>query len=305
MKDPYLLHIFNPTKNVSPFDVNMAYEAEFDGVIPYSEVNLGDVHALTQDTIFSRGPTGVKRTGIFIGGREFGLALDMLHRAKAAMVPPFEVSVFADPSGAITTAAALVACAEAWLKRKTGKTLEGKNVHIFGGTGPVGICAGILAAGCGANVFLGSHRGKLISQEVADEYNKRFDVHMQGEDYGSAKSILRALEISDVVMGTAKAGIQILSRAHLKHAKRMVVAADVNAVPPLGIEGIDVNDMGKVLEFTPNKAAGIGALAIGNIKYKVHHRLFEMMKTAKRPLYLEHVQAFAVARKFAARYASK
>ena len=36
MKDPYLLHIFNPTKNVSPFDVNMAYEAEFDGVIPGS-----------------------------------------------------------------------------------------------------------------------------------------------------------------------------------------------------------------------------------------------------------------------------
>ena len=305
MKDPFLLHIFNPTKNVSPFDVNMAYEAEFDGVIPYADVNLEDVHTLTQDTIFSRGPTGVKRTGIFIGGREFGLALDMLHRARAAMVPPFEVSVFADPSGAITTAAALVACAEAWLKRKTGKSLEGMNVHIFGGTGPVGICAGILTAGCGANVFLGSHRGKRISQEVADEYNKRFDVHMQGEDFGSAKSIHKSLEIADMVMGTAKAGIQILSKAHLKQAQRMVVAADVNAVPPLGIEGIDINDMGKVLEFTPNKAFGIGALAIGNIKYKVHHRLFEMMKTSKLPLYLDQVQAFAVARKFAAQYASK
>ena len=305
MKDPYLLHIFNPTKNVSPFDVNMAYEAEFDGVIPYSEVNLGDVHALTQDTIFSRGSTGVKRTGIFIGGREFGLALDMLHRAKAAMVPPFEVSVFADPSGAITTAAALVACAEAWLKRKTGGTLAGKNVHIFGGTGPVGICAGILAAGCGANVFLGSHRGKRISQEVADEYNKRFSVDMQGEDYGSGKSIFRMLETSDVVMGTAKAGIQILSKAYLRKAKRMVVAADVNAVPPLGIEGVDVNDMGEVLEFTPKKAVGIGALAIGNVKYKVHHRMFEMMKTTPRPLYLDHVQAFETAREFAAQYASK
>jgi len=304
MKDPYLLHIFNPTKNVSPFDVNMAYEAEFDGVIPYSEVSLGDVHALTQDTIFSRGPTGVKRTGIFIGGREFGLALDMLHRARAAMVPPFEVSVFADPSGAITTAAALVACAEAWLKRKTGATLAGKNVHIFGGTGPVGICAGILTASCGANVFLGSHRGQRISQEVADEYNKRFDVDMQGVDYGSEKSILRTLEISDVVMGTAKAGIQILSRAHLGQAPKVVVAADVNAVPPLGIEGVNVDDMGKVLEFTPNKAVGIGALAIGNIKYKVHHRMFEMMKAAERPLYLDHVQAFAVAREFAAQYAS-
>jgi methylene-tetrahydromethanopterin dehydrogenase len=305
MKDPYLLHIFNPTKNVSPFDVNMAYEAEFDGVIPYTDVNLEDVHALTQDTVFSRGPTGVKRTGIFIGGREFGLALDMLHRARAAMVPPFEVSVFADPSGAITTAAALVACAEAWLQRKTGDTLKGKNVHIFGGTGPVGICAGILTAGCGANVILGSHRGKRISQEVADEYNKRFDVDMRGGDFGSAKTILKSLEISDVVMGTAKAGIQILSKANLKQAKRMFVVADVNAVPPLGIEGVDVNDMGKILEFTPKKAVGIGALAIGNIKYKVHHRLFEMMKTAKRPLYLDHAQAFTVAREIAARYASK
>ena len=305
MKDPYLLHIFNPSKNVSPFDVNMAYEAEFDGVIPYSEVNLGDVHALTQDTIFSRGPTGVKRTGIFIGGRDFGLALDMLHRARAAMVPPFEVSVFADPSGAITTAAALVACAEAWVKRKTGEPLQGKNVHLLGGTGPVGICAGILAAGCGANVFLGSHRGKRIGQEVADEYNKRFGVNMQGEDYGSEKAILRTLGTSDVVMGTAKAGIQILSKSNLRKAKRMVVAADVNAVPPLGIEGVDVNDMGVVLEFTPKKAVGIGALAIGNVKYKVHHRMFELMKTTERPLYLDHVQAFAAAREFAALYASK
>ena len=305
MKDPYLLHIFNPTKNVSPFDVNMAYEAEFDGVIPYTEVNLEDVHALTQDTIFSRGPTGVRRTGIFIGGREFGMALDMLHRAMAAMVPPFEVSVFADPSGAITAAAALVACVEAWVKRKTGEPLQGKNVHIFGGTGPVGICAGILTAGCGANVFLGSHLGQRFSQEVADEYNKRFNVEMQGEDFGSEKSIHRMLEIADVVMGTAKAGIKILSRAQLKKTPRLVVVADVNAVPPLGIEGINVNDMGKELEFTPNRAFGIGALAIGNIKYKVHHRMFEMMKSSAKPLYLDHVQAFAVAREFAARYAAK
>ncbi|MGH8659625.1 MAG: methylene-tetrahydromethanopterin dehydrogenase N-terminal domain-containing protein, partial [Gammaproteobacteria bacterium] len=115
MKDPYLPHMFNPTKNVSPFHVNMAYEADFDGVIPYTDVSLEDIHSLTQDTIFSRGPSGVKRTGIFIGGRDFGLAMDMLQRAKAAMVPPFQVSVFADPSGAITTAAALVAGVEHWI----------------------------------------------------------------------------------------------------------------------------------------------------------------------------------------------
>ncbi|MEJ2762099.1 MAG: methylene-tetrahydromethanopterin dehydrogenase N-terminal domain-containing protein, partial [Gammaproteobacteria bacterium] len=125
MKDPYLLHIFNPTKNVSPFDVNMAYEAEFDGVIPYTSVTLEEVHSLTQDTIFSRGPSGAKRTGIFIGGREFGLSVDMLNRARSAMVPPFEVSVFADPSGAITTAAAMVACTEKQLRAQGGGDLSG------------------------------------------------------------------------------------------------------------------------------------------------------------------------------------
>jgi len=301
MKDPYLLHIFNPTKNVSPFDVNMAYEAEFDGVIPYTEVNLEDIHSLTQDTIFSRGPTGVKRTGIFIGGREFGLAVDMLLRAKVAMVPPFVVSVFVDPSGAITTAAALVACIEVWLKKKTGNDLEGKNIHIFGGTGPVGVCAGILATSCGANVFLASHRGKKVGQEIAEEYNKRFSVRMQGEDSGSEEAILKLLENSDVIVGAARAGIQILTRSQLEKAPRLVVAADVNAVPPAGIEGVDLHDMGKELEFTPNRAVSIGALAIGNVKYKVHYRMFQMMKNTDEPLYLDHVQAFKTAREYAAK----
>lgn len=301
MKDPYLLHIFNPTKNVSPFDVNMAYEAEFDGVIPYTNVTLEEVHALTQDTIFSRGPTGVKRTGIFIGGREFGMAMDMLNRAKAAMVPPFEVSVFADPSGAITTAAALVACVEVWIKKKNRDGLKGKSLHIIGGTGPVGVCAGILAAKCGARVYLVSHRGADVARGIAGDYNKRFGVHMDGCDGGSDESILEFLRDTDIVVGSAKAGIQVLSKKQLKEARKLLVAADVNAVPPLGIEGVDVHDMGKVLDFTPKQAIGIGALAIGNVKYKVHYRMFEMMKKARKPLYLDHEQAFAVARKYAAK----
>ena len=204
MKDPYLLHMFNPTKNVSPFDVNMAYEAEFDGVIPYSEVALDDIHALTQDTIFSRGKKGVKRTGIFIGGREFGLAIDMLNRAKTAMVPPFEVSVFADPSGAITTAAALVSCIELQLKKKTGESLSGKRVDIIGGTGPVGVCAGILAANCGAMVYLSSRRGAKVATEYASEYNARFGVKMLGADSGTNDKVMEFLSDSSRWRGESR-----------------------------------------------------------------------------------------------------
>ncbi len=301
MKDPYLLHMFNPTKNVSPFDVNMAYEAEYDGVIPYGEVTLADIHALTQDTIFSRGPTGVKRTSIFIGGREFGLAIDMLNRARAAMVPPFEISVFADPSGAITTAAAMIACVEVWVKKKTGDSLEGKSIHIIGGTGPVGVCAGIIAANCGAEVHLLSHRGMQVAQEFAEENNSKFSVNMKGGDGSTDESLGKMIQSSDIVIGSAKAGVQVLSKAQLQNAEKLIVAADANAVPPLGIEGIDVHDMGKELDFTPNKAAGIGALAMGNVKYKVHYRMFEMMKETDKPLYLDHNEAFKVAREYAAK----
>jgi methylene-tetrahydromethanopterin dehydrogenase len=273
MKDPFLLHMFNPTKNVSPFDVNMAYEAEYDGVIPYGDVSLDDIHALTQDTIFSRSPTGVKRTSIFIGGRSFGLAIDMLNRAKAAMVPPFEISVFADPSGAITTAAAMIACVERCVKNKTGDSLEGKSMHIIGGTGPVGVCAGIIAANCGADVYLLSSRGIDVAQEFAEENNGKFNVDMSGGDGSSNKALGEMIQGADIVIGSAKAGMQVLSKAQLEGAEKLIVAAD---------------------------ALGIGALAMGNIKYKVHYRMFEMMKETDKPLYLDHEEAFKVAREYAA-----
>lgn len=290
--------MFNPTKNVSPFDVNMAYEADFDGVIPYTDVSLEDIHSLTQDTIFSRGPTGVKRTGIFIGGRDFGLAMDMLKRAKAAMVPPFEVSVFADPSGAVTTAAALVACVENWVKKQIEGSLAGKRIYIIG-TGPVGICAGILVAKAGASANLVSYQGAQVAQGIADEYNSRYGVTIKGGDSSSEETILAFLREADVVISAAKAGIRILSAGQLERAPKLIVAADVNAVPPLGIEGVDVHDLGRVMENTPARAVGIGALAIGNVKYKVHYRLFQMMIEAEKPLYIDHTVAFKVAQEIA------
>ena len=103
-------------KNLSPFDVNMAYDAGWDAIASYTDIQATDIQSLVQDAIFSRGPSGVKRTGIFLGGRDMHESLEMLTLCKDAMVPPFEVSVFADPSGAFTTAAGMVAKAEQALK---------------------------------------------------------------------------------------------------------------------------------------------------------------------------------------------
>ena len=102
-------------------------------------MTLEEVAGLTQDAIFSRGPKGVARTGIFLGGRDVHLALDMLAASRAAMVPPFEVSVFADPSGAFTTAAAMVGAGEGCLRRSHGIGLATSRCLIFGGTGAGGL----------------------------------------------------------------------------------------------------------------------------------------------------------------------
>ena len=131
MEKPYILHMFTPSKNVSPFDVNMAYDAGFDAVIPYTDLGLDQVAAYTQDAIFSRGPTGVRRTGIFLGGRDIGVAYDMMDAVRRSMVPPFEVSVFADPSGAFTTAAAMVASVERQLRKNFERGLEGCEVVLL------------------------------------------------------------------------------------------------------------------------------------------------------------------------------
>ena len=107
MERPYILHMFTPGRQMSPFDVNMAADAGYQIITPYCGIGIDAITGLTQDAIFSRGPKGVARTGIFIGGRDVLLAADMLERAKQAMVPPFVVSLFADPSGSYTTAAAM------------------------------------------------------------------------------------------------------------------------------------------------------------------------------------------------------
>lgn len=300
MEKLFILHMLTPTRNVSPFDVNMAYDAGYDVVAPYTDVTLDQVQPLTQDAIFSRGPSGVKRTGIFIGGREIGLAADMLDAARNAMVPPFEVSVFADPSGAFTTAAALVACAEAELKQKFQTDFQGKNVLVLGGTGPVGAAAAVLASSAGANVMIASHSSANRARMTSEVCNARYGASTQPAEAGSSAQKTALIENVDVALATAKAGIQVLSQAELARANRMLVAGDVNAVPPAGIEGVGIMDKGAPLAAGSGKAVGIGALAVGDVKYRVQRGLFEAMLDTQKPLYLDFRDAFALARKYVA-----
>jgi methylene-tetrahydromethanopterin dehydrogenase len=294
MERPYILHMFTPGPQMSPFDINMAADAGYQIITPYCNVGLDAITGLTQDAIFSRGPKGVARTGIFIGGRDVLLAADMLERAQKAMVPPFVVSLFADPSGSYTTAAALVAATEAALKKHHTTDFAGKRVLLLGGTGTVGRIAGVLCAQLGAEVLLSSHRGAVAAQAAAAETGQRFGVTLQGVSGKDEADLHTSLADADVVMGVAAAGLQVMSMADRGVASNMLVAADVNAVPPEGLAGVGVMDDAKPLAGT--KAVGIGALAVGNVKYQVQHRLLLRMCQAEKAQVLSFPEAFAMAR---------
>jgi methylene-tetrahydromethanopterin dehydrogenase len=294
MERPYILHMLTPGAHMSPFDVNMAADAGYQVIVPYCGVATAATAGLTQDAIFSRGPKGVSRTGLFIGGRDVLMAADMLEAARRAMVPPFVVSTFADPSGSYTTAAALVACVQVQLRKAHSATLAGKRVLIVGGTGPVGRIAGVLAERQGAGVQLSSHHGVETARKAANETNRRFDTRLDGVSGEDSGALRAALATADVVLATAAAGIQVVNPDDLAFAPRLLVAADVNAVPPEGVAGVGVMDDGRPLAGT-SAAVGIGALAIGNVKYQVQHRLLLRMRNAEKAVSVSFPEAFELA----------
>jgi methylene-tetrahydromethanopterin dehydrogenase len=289
-----ILHMITPLKHMSPFDVNMAVDAGYDAVVPYTQVTVEEIKALVQDAIFSRAPDMGPRTGLFIAGKNALTALDMASEASEALVPPFGLSIFADPAGSFTTAAAMVACVGKILKEKTGGGFSGRTVAIFGGTGVVGFSSAVLAAIEGAEVHLIGYDGDGRVKRSAADMQARFNVKVHGAD-GSSKDKRRAIvHGADVVLCAGPAGVQVLSENVMSGAPKLVVAADVNAVPPPGIAGVGVQDNGKPIPGT--SAVGIGPLAIGDVKYQTESGLFRKMIGSGETLMLDFRHAYDLAR---------
>jgi methylene-tetrahydromethanopterin dehydrogenase len=292
-----ILHMMTPLAHMSPFDINMAIDAGYDATVSYINVSLGEIAGLVQDAMFSRSPRDATRTGVFIGGKDALLALDMLDAAGKALLKPFEISLFADPGGSFTTAAAMIAVVEKTLREKMGHELRSASVSVFGATGVVGTASGVIAALEGASVTFVAREGTERTTRHAAEVNRRFGVNIAIADGSTAEKRAGILAATEVVLCAAKAGVRVLDVAQIASAAKLLVAADVNAVPPLGIEGLDLHANGAPLGA--RGALGIGALAIGNVKYRTESGLFKQMTESKTPLRLDFRQAFDLARAIA------
>src|SRR6266540_1727714 len=223
----------------SVFDQVVAYDAGADVVMSYGGVTESDVRDLVYGCLFTRGPKDLHHTAVWIGGSNMSAGEQLLALAVDAMFAPFKVSVMLDSNGSNTTAVAAVVKIE-----QTLGDVKGKKVMVLAGTGPVGQRAAGLLAKVGA----------------------RFNVRVESATLADASQLPRILDGVEVILNAGAAGIQLVPQAAWTALKTLKVAVDLNAVPPLGIEGVEVNDAGTV----KNGVTVFGAFGIGNFKTKLH-----------------------------------
>ena len=288
-----ILYFLVPGTNVSPFDVTIAADAGFDQVIPLTGVKPDQVTAIVQDAIFCRPPKRFNDTGIFIGGREVHVAADMFQIARRAMVDDFQVGVFADPNGAYTTSASVIALVERALLARTGSGYAGRTVAVFG-AGPVGLCTAALAARQGATALLCQLTAD-DDERVALRFCERYGAKVTWTPALSQREKRQVLASADIAICAAKAGVRILDAELLDGAARLQVVADTNAVPPSGIEGVGAHDREALVQRGKASFLSLGPLAIGQLKYKTQFALFRSIQTSPEPALLDFPEAFRCA----------
>ena len=244
----------------SVFDQVVAYDAGADDIMSYGGVTETDVRDLVHGCIFTRGPKDLHNTAVWIGGSNMSAGEQLLAMAQDALFAPFSVSIMLDSNGSNTTAVAAVVKIE-----ETLGDLSGKKVLILAGTGPVGQRAAGLLAKDGADVTITSRKPEQ-GEKARQFISARFNVQVEATTMNDPAMLPKLCDGVEVLLNSGPAGVQMVPQSVWTAAKSLKIAVDLNAVPPLGIEGVEVNDAGA----TRNDVVVFGAFGVGNFKTKLH-----------------------------------
>ena len=252
----------------SVFDRVVGYDGGADEIMSYGGVTPDAVRDLVHGCIFTRGPKDLRNTAIFIGGTDMTAGERLLAAVQKAFFGPMRVSVMLDSNGSNTTAVAAVAK----LVQAAGGA-EGRRAVITAGTGPVGLRAAGLLAKAGADVTITSRRP--TDPALLESLGKRFGGSIREVQMADSTEAATAIEGAELLLNAGPAGVRLVPRDAWMRRAGLRTAADLNAVPPLGIDGIEVTDNA----VDRDGITVFGALGVGGLKMKIHKaciaRLFE------------------------------
>jgi hypothetical protein len=126
----------------------------------------------------------------------------------------------------------------------------------------------------GADVTITSRTAER-AETAAKAIEKRFGHKVKGVAGGTDAERAEAVKDANIVYAAGAIGVQLLPLSAWKDNPNIELLADVNAQPPLGIEGTEATDKGN----ERNGKLVFGALGIGGLKLKLHRacigKLFE------------------------------
>lgn len=263
-----LLLQLDSSPHPSVFDRVVAYDGGADEVMSYGGVTPDAVRDLVHGLIFTRGPKDLHHSAVFIGGTDMAAGERLLAAVRKTFFGPFSVSVMLDSNGSNTTAVAAVVK----LLQVAGNP-GGQRAVVTAGTGPVGVRAAGLLAKAGADVTITTRRA--VDPALLDGLTQRFGGTIREVVMPDSTKAGTVLEGASMLLNAGPAGVRLVPKEMWAGRQGLRVAADLNAVPPLGVEGIEVNDNA----VERNGVTCFGALGVGNLKMKVHKaciaRLFE------------------------------
>ena len=253
----------------SVFDRVVAIDSGVDDLFSYGGVTPENVVSLVHGAIFTRGVPDLKNTSIFIGGSNVAAGEQLFAKVQKTFFGPMRVSTMMDSNGSNTTAAAAV------LACRKHVPLTGASVLILAGTGPVGHRAAQILAAEGAEVRVGSRTRDKAEQTCFAIAKVLSAARVTPVATGTDAELAEACDGVSLIIAAGAAGIELLSAKHRASLKSLKVAVDLNAVPPLGIGGVEVMDKAK----DRDGQLCYGAIGVGGTKMKIHRaavaRLFE------------------------------
>jgi hypothetical protein len=257
----------------SVFDRVVAYDGGADEVMSYGGITEEVVRDLVHGAIFTRGPKDLRNTAIFIGGTDMAAGERLLAAVLKSFFGPMRVSVMLDSNGSNTTAVAAVIKLQQASAAAGGGDLAGRKAVVTAGTGPVGLRAAGLLARAGADVLITSRRA--ADSQTLDGLRQRFGGAVRAAVLSDPSQARAVLDGAELLLNAGPAGVRLVPRDAWAGRRGLRAAADVNAVPPSGIEGIEANDSGA----DRDGVTVFGALGVGSLKMKIHKaciaRLFE------------------------------
>ncbi|AMV39719.1 Bifunctional protein MdtA [Planctomyces sp. SH-PL62] len=247
----------------SVFDAVVAVDARVDHLFRHGDVTPENVQDLVYGALFTRGPSDLHRTALFVGGSDVAKAEAVLEAIKKTFFGAFRVSVLFDANGSNTTAAAAVLAARSSL----GGSLEGARAVVLAATGPVGQRVARLLGRQGATVAVGSrdaNRSGKLAERLAATTGARYDAFSNADP----DDLSRTLESAALIVAAGPEGARLLSAPQWQGLGRLRVVVDLNAVPPSGVEGVEPTDK----NVDKGGVRAWGALGVGGLKMKIHKR---------------------------------